>query len=613
MTGPTGPTGSGVTGATGSTGLTGATGATGTTGAIGPTGTQGTTGATGPTGATGADSAVAGPTGATGVAGATGATGGDSGQVFLYMASGGEGTDFIVLLPVPEPGDYAVQATMQSNVGGDDSLNYYSVPFLNHTPTQFRVRSFFSMLTLETVAFRVDPLTAGPPTAPAPVVDSYDPGQGVPGEEVTISGQFFTGTTSVSVNGTNAPIFVVDDDFTITITLPAGFTTGPISVTTPNGTGFGPPFVLATWATEGNMNVAREVFAYDTLLDGRVIVAGGQPTGAPVGPYFDSVEIYDPALGTWSLAASMSTERSGAFGAVLPDGRFLVAGGLDDTNTALTSSEIYDPGTNTWTATGAMSVGRVFNTNGGSASQAIVIPSGPNAGNVLVSFGSNGGGLEYNSSEIYDVGAGTWGQVASTGGRYDARPVLLPSGDILAVGARLAAGGPAGGPTMLAATWDRLTNTWTNVADMPIEQAGSGVAVLTSGTLAGNVIVAGGYAPSTNTTLSNVYYYDVVGDTWTALPSMGIDRAQMAFGYTSTGRLIAATGASSVTGFTTLVESFDQSVNSWVTEGPIPVAQAIDGQGGQAAISVGGVFVIFGGADQISGGTATARTQALLV
>jgi uncharacterized repeat protein (TIGR03803 family) len=55
------------------------------------------------------------------------------------------------------------------------------------------------------------------------------------GQMVQILGQGFTGTTSVSFNGTPADFIVRKDTF-LTATAPAGATTGPVTVTTPSGT-----------------------------------------------------------------------------------------------------------------------------------------------------------------------------------------------------------------------------------------------------------------------------------------------------------------------------------------------------------------------------------------
>jgi uncharacterized repeat protein (TIGR03803 family) len=57
---------------------------------------------------------------------------------------------------------------------------------------------------------------------------------GIVGATAQILGQGFTGTTSVSFNGTPA-IFTVESDTYLTATVPAGATTGPVTVTTPGG------------------------------------------------------------------------------------------------------------------------------------------------------------------------------------------------------------------------------------------------------------------------------------------------------------------------------------------------------------------------------------------
>jgi uncharacterized repeat protein (TIGR03803 family) len=54
-------------------------------------------------------------------------------------------------------------------------------------------------------------------------------------QTVQILGQGFSGTTSVSLNGTPASFRVVSDTF-IEATVPAGATTGYVTVTTPGGT-----------------------------------------------------------------------------------------------------------------------------------------------------------------------------------------------------------------------------------------------------------------------------------------------------------------------------------------------------------------------------------------
>jgi hypothetical protein len=67
-----------------------------------------------------------------------------------------------------------------------------------------------------------------------PVIESFTPAGAVVGKPVTIRGACFTGTTAVAFNGTPATFTVVSDS-QIDTRVPDGALTGPISVTTPQG------------------------------------------------------------------------------------------------------------------------------------------------------------------------------------------------------------------------------------------------------------------------------------------------------------------------------------------------------------------------------------------
>lgn len=71
-----------------------------------------------------------------------------------------------------------------------------------------------------------------------PVLGSLSPASGAAGTPVSISGSGFTGTSSVTFNGT-ASAFTVVNDGTITTTVPAGFSTGLVVVTNSCGSSNG--------------------------------------------------------------------------------------------------------------------------------------------------------------------------------------------------------------------------------------------------------------------------------------------------------------------------------------------------------------------------------------
>jgi hypothetical protein len=70
---------------------------------------------------------------------------------------------------------------------------------------------------------------------PPPAISTFTPTSGAAGTTVDLQGAGFTGATSVTFNGTNAS-YTVNSDSEIHATVPAGATTGPISITAPGGT-----------------------------------------------------------------------------------------------------------------------------------------------------------------------------------------------------------------------------------------------------------------------------------------------------------------------------------------------------------------------------------------
>jgi hypothetical protein len=83
----------------------------------------------------------------------------------------------------------------------------------------------------------VDDVEIDDPGDQTPLVDSFTPASSWFGRTVELDGSYFVGATSVSFNGTPAQ-FTVQSDGIIDTTVPSGATSGPIAVTTANGTGW---------------------------------------------------------------------------------------------------------------------------------------------------------------------------------------------------------------------------------------------------------------------------------------------------------------------------------------------------------------------------------------
>ena len=72
-------------------------------------------------------------------------------------------------------------------------------------------------------------------TAVTPAITGFTPASGAPTDQVTITGHNLSTATRVAFNGTTADIVSSTSD-QIVAEVPAGATSGPVSVTTPAGT-----------------------------------------------------------------------------------------------------------------------------------------------------------------------------------------------------------------------------------------------------------------------------------------------------------------------------------------------------------------------------------------
>jgi len=115
-----------------------------------------------------------------------------------------------------------------------------SAMLTDRPPARRRAFRLFALaLTLLTLALALPAGAAaiasqGAAVGPAPRIASFTPDRGLEGSVVTLAGSGFTDATRVTLGRVTAAFDVVSDA-QITLTVPAGAISGPISVTTPGG------------------------------------------------------------------------------------------------------------------------------------------------------------------------------------------------------------------------------------------------------------------------------------------------------------------------------------------------------------------------------------------
>lgn len=307
------------------------------------------------------------------------------------------------------------------------------------------------------------------------------------------------------------------------------------------------------WIAGGSMNLPRDYFEVVKLADGRVLVAGGV-VQTETGGYSStsSVEVFDPEARLWVTKASMHTPRVSHSLTVLPDGKVLAIGGANSSAFPRfpTTIEIYDPALDTWSELAGgpaieghvatlLADGRVFVTGGGvfSPSPAMIYdPIGQTwlgadevsqptcgrmtpsttllrSGKVLVAGGHRNwqnsaacaaqGDFAFMTTETYDPGSNTWSSAGDMAvGRHnlddDFHLILLPDDTVMAIGGQYFEAGSNSAPVI--ERYNPGSNAW-SVMGTPPTQVGR--AALLSDTM----VLATDFAGST-------WIYDAMVDSW---------------------------------------------------------------------------------------------------
>lgn len=315
--------------------------------------------------------------------------------------------------------------------------------------------------------------------------------------------------------------------------------------------------VSDSFSSGPSLTTPRSIHTTTLLPNGRWLITGGVNTNNDPQA---SCEVYDPVADVFTAVAPMNTPRMGHTATLLPSGKVLVTGGLQAMTTtptqlsaihdAVASTEIYDPVANTWTAGPALLTPRAGHFAMPRPDGKIVFAGGISWDTVIVI-----GWLPAvrRSCDIYDPVANTMvaGPLMATA-RSLIDPVDLGGGRWLVAGGISAVSlTNPGTPTATAEIYDGVANTWTTVGSMATARGnhkGWGIG-------GGHYLLAGGASGSilSPTPLASTEIFSTATNTFSAGPAMNSARAGAAAILTAQGQIQlfgGANGASTISNTT---------------------------------------------------------------
>ena len=221
-----------------------------------------------------------------------------------------------------------------------------------------------------------------------------------------------------------------------------------------------------TWETTGPMNADRAHHGAVRLLDGRVLVIGGDGYSGLDG-LRGSAELFDPATSTWSEAANHAVPRAGFTATLLDDGRVLIAGGVDHYDATLGSTELYDPAADRWRFAGELREPRLVHAATKLADGRVLVVGGMTDDFFMYSTGS---------AEAFDPATESWSRVGSVAPRWLHSLTRGESGEVVVAGG-YTDHPPAGGRGYYSAEdvattsiFDPGTDTWRSAGSLALKR-----------------------------------------------------------------------------------------------------------------------------------------------
>ncbi|MGY3088636.1 hypothetical protein ACVWYF_001676 [Hymenobacter sp. UYAg731] len=178
---------------------------------------------------------------------------------------------------------------------------------------------------------------------PAPIISSFTPTNGMAGTVVVITGLNFTGATQVTFNGTVAPTFTVNSATQITVTAPAGVTTGFIAVTALGGTGTSTTAFTVPPANDACSSAIALTCGQSVTGTTVGSTATGDPTGSCTAISVDGAGVFYSIVGTGASITVSTCNAATNFDSKLfvysgTCGSFTCVGANDDAATCAANS-----------------------------------------------------------------------------------------------------------------------------------------------------------------------------------------------------------------------------------------------------------------------------------
>ena len=200
------------------------------------------------------------------------------------------------------------------------------------------------------------------------------------------------------------------------------------------------------------------------LADGSLLLAGGDNVSGPPGVRTSrAAYVYLPAEDRWERVGDMLQGRASFSATRLVDGRVLVAGGEAD-GQSLATCELYDPRTRSWSEAPSLPVRRVYQTSVLLSNGTVLLAGGDvdvgsnNFG--PIASGRSPGSYPYTNEEIFDPRRDRWSTLTPPQPVEDPTVVPLPDGEVLFAGGHFGQQ-----PSPFTFLYKPTLGSWTREAD----------------------------------------------------------------------------------------------------------------------------------------------------